>query len=1658
MKRPVIKSIFFLLLFILSSFCALAQTTVNFNSYTENQGLSNPHTEGELEFEVIKSTSICTVCIGIDFNDGKDGTPGLDDDNFEVNGIVGWKISKADNSSFQFLSIWLQHRGAGTSTSGTINAFKGGFQVGAAKPLIFNSSSSGVKSYASDPDFYDVDSILIKGTDLYLILDEITYGAPFVVGDADPAVVTGINLVGAPLSNVTSVQYQISFSKLAKNVSADDFILTTTGTAAGTIGTVTGSNATYSVPISGISGEGTLQLDLKAGTDIANENDVIGTAAFTTGQIHNVSPCLVEDFEDETVGSKGFSYGGFDFVITGNMEVHTEIPVSGINGSRNVLNNTGVGPYILTSNSGEINLRRIALYLSSIADGSSPTNDGSITLTGKKAGNIVYTISKDSGFPTDFSANSGYYILDLRTEGGTDNSLLSIDQLEITLGGSFQYINIDNFEFCADDVAPSGYTVSIDQDPITQDNENAVSFTFAAAEIGTTYEYTFTSSGGGTPVTGTGTILTATDQTTGINLSGLGVGTVNLTVSLTDASNNRGLPATTNVQKRINTAPVATPPSAPVVMEDITVALADDIQVADNEGDDQTVTFTITGGTVTLGTTGITFGGSGNGSANFTASGTLAAINTALDAATFTPALDLFGTNAGIISFVTNDGSVDSNIATVTFDIQAINDSPNFGTITGNKDYNEGSSATDLGTVLLSDGDNVSSPTDETISKATITNTIPATGDMISVGTPGPYAVSTAGDVTTISGSGSIEDMIATLASLTFENTTDDPTEGDANINRSITITVEDDDAAVSNVLTFNIRVIPTNDDPTLIGLPNDISVQDGVASNIDLSTAIFGDVDSGSGNVLLSFLVSGGTLSATSTADVAVSFPIPGAMDLVGTAAAIGAFLNTPSNILYTNAPGATGDNAATLNVSANDNGNTGTGGGLPVNLGTINIDVQELPSVSSVSVPANGTYSATQNLDFTVNYSEPVIISGVPSFELTLGSTVYEAEYVSGSGSSALLFRYTVQQGDLDTDGISVGAIITLKGGSIQNSSTVDASLNLNSVGSTAAVLIDAVAPAAPSTPDLSASTDTGSSNTDNITSDNTPTFIGTAEPNSLVSLQSNVNGTLGAVTADGSGNWSFTPGIPVADGGHEITAVSTDNAGNSSIASASLQIEIDTQAPPIPSVPDLLSGDDSGISDSDNITNEVTPTIEGLAEAGSTVVISSTIDGELGTTSVNASGQWSYTTVTNLSVNKHDITVTANDVAGNSSASSASLGLTIDTYAPIVIIKNLLVYQLDENGKTPTLNVNDFLLGLPSDNFSAVGNIVIALSKSTYDCANVGYNVVRVIATDEAGNSDFAETYIEIQDNIDPVINAKNITLNVDAFGSVNLSSTMIDDGSTDNCGIATWALSKTIFTAADAGLNNVTYNIYDSFGNFASTVVEVTVVVVPNVLTITADPGQSKLLGALDPVFTYKASGFEGADDETILTGSLSRAAGENVGNYAITAGDLDAGQNYSINFIPADFEIKLATITGVTFTDDSFVYDGTAKSLAITGTLPVGTAVAYTDNSRADVGTHEVTATISGTNFTTLELKADLTITPATVIGVTFTDDSFVYDGTAKSLAITGTLPVGTAVTYTDNSRTDVGTQEVTATISGANFTTLELKADLTITPATVMGV
>lgn len=120
----------------------------------------------------------------------------------------------------------------------------------------------------------------------------------------------------------------------------------------------------------------------------------------------------------------------------------------------------------------------------------------------------------------------------------------------------------------------------------------------------------------------------------------------------------------------------------------------------------------------------------------------------------------------------------------------------------------------------------------------------------------------------------------------------------------------------------------------------------------------------------------------------------------------------------------------------------------------------VDVAPRVMSVSVPANDTYTVGEQLAFTVNYTDTVNVTGLPYLTVTVGSHVRQAGYVSGTGTNQLTFRYTVVNGDVDDNGVYVGAI-NLNSGAIRSIGGDDAVNTLTSVGSTSGVLVDAESP---------------------------------------------------------------------------------------------------------------------------------------------------------------------------------------------------------------------------------------------------------------------------------------------------------------------------------------------------------------------------------------------------------------------------------------------------------------------------------------------------------------------------------------------------------------------------------------------------------------------
>ncbi|HCR1284853.1 TPA: Ig-like domain repeat protein, partial [Pseudomonas aeruginosa] len=243
-------------------------------------------------------------------------------------------------------------------------------------------------------------------------------------------------------------------------------------------------------------------------------------------------------------------------------------------------------------------------------------------------------------------------------------------------------------------------------------------------------------------------------------------------------------------------------------------------------------------------------------------------------------------------------------------------------------------------------------------------------------------------------------------------------------------------------------------------------------------------------------------------------------------------------------------------------------------------------------------------------------------------------------------------------------------------------------------ASVTVDAVAPATPT-----------------VDPSNGTTLSGTAEPGSSVTLTDGNGNPIGQVTADGSGNWTYTPSTPIANG-TVVNVVAQDAAGNSSPGAS---VTVDSQAPAAPVL---------------NPSNGTT--LSGTAEPGATVTLTDGNGNPIGQVTADGSGNWSFTPGTPLA-NGTVVNATASDPTGNTSAPAST---TVDSVAPAAPVVNpsngAEISGTAEPGATVTLTDGS---GNPIGQVTADGSGNWSFTPST---PLADGTVVNATATDPAGNT--------------------------------------------------------------------------------------------------------------------------------------------------------------------------------------------------------------------------------------------------------------------------------------------------------------------------------
>ncbi|MFV7477277.1 BapA/Bap/LapF family large adhesin [Enterobacter pseudoroggenkampii] len=453
---------------------------------------------------------------------------------------------------------------------------------------------------------------------------------------------------------------------------------------------------------------------------------------------------------------------------------------------------------------------------------------------------------------------------------------------------------------------------------------------------------------------------------------------------------------------------------------------------------------------------------------------------------------------------------------------------------------------------------------------------------------------------------------------------------------------------------------------------------------------------------------------------------------------------------------------------------------------------------------------------------------------------------------------------------------------------------------------------------------------------TDDTTPTLNGTATANATVTVYENGQ-PVGTVQADGTGAWSFTPSAPLASGSHTWTATVTDAAGNVSPTSPDFTLIIDTAAPNAPVISQAIDdvGSLTGPLTSGQTTDDTVPRLVGTSEPFATVKIyeGTTL---VGTGTADSGGNWSILLTTTLASGPHSFTAQATDAAGNTSVSSSSFSLTVDTTPPALPVLTSIVDDVG-NAATPIANggiTNDAQPTLSGtaeagstvkifDNGVQIGSVTAtggAWSFTPSPALSNGAHNLTFTATDAVGNASAPTAgYVINVDTLPPA--APVISSVIDDVGSVTgpvtgtnptndtrptLSGTAeanatvrIYDGITlvgtvTADGSGNWTLPQTT-TALAEGTHNFTATATDAAGNTS---------VASAVTTIIVDT-----IAPTAPTGTFNADG-------SVLTGTAE--AGSTV---AIRLADgstvtATAGSNgtYSYTFINKQTEGQTLQIT------------------------------------------------------------------------------------------------------------------------------------------------
>ncbi|MBS9748527.1 Ig-like domain-containing protein [Pseudomonas aeruginosa] len=644
---------------------------------------------------------------------------------------------------------------------------------------------------------------------------------------------------------------------------------------------------------------------------------------------------------------------------------------------------------------------------------------------------------------------------------------------------------------------------------------------------------------------------------------------------------------------------------------------------------------------------------------------------------------------------------------------------------------------------------------------------------------------------------------------------------------------------------------------------------------------------------------------------------------------------------------------------VTADGSGNWTFTPSTPLPNGTV-VNATATDPSGNASSPASVTVDAVAPATPVVNPSNGTTLSGTAEPGATVTLT-------DGNGNPI---------GQVTADGSgnwSFTPTTPLPNGTVVNATATDASGN-TSPGSS--VTVDSVAPATPV-----------------VNPSNGTTLSGTAEPGATVTLTDGSGNPIGQVTADGSGNWSFTPSTPLADG-TVVNATATDPAGNTSGQGSTT---VDAIAPATPTV---------------NLSNG--SSLSGTAEPGSTVILTDGNGNPIAEVTADGSGNWTYTPSTPIA-NGTVVNVVAQDAAGNSSPPAT---VTVDSSAPPAPVINpsngVVISGTAEAGATVTLTDAG---GNPIGQVTADGSGNWSFTPGT-PLANG--TVIVATATDPTGNTGpQAATTVDAVAPPAPVIDPSNgttISGTAEAGAKVILTDGNGNPiGETTADGSGNWTFTPATPLANGTVVNAVAQDPAGNTGPQGSTTVDA---VAPN--TPVVNPSNGNLLnGTAEPGSTVTLTDGNG--------NPIGQTTADGSGNWSFTPGSqLPNGTVVNVTASDAAGNTSLPATTTVDSSLPSIPQVDPSNGSVISGTADAGNTIIITDGNGNPIG--QVTADGSGNwSFT-----PGIPLPDGTVVNVVARSPSNV-DSAPAVITVDGVAPAAPVIDPSNGTEIS-GTAEAGATV------------------------